>query len=114
MRSFAVLIASALALVAEPSNAQDKGKTAAAELTKESQAALAQLNATVALAKALTPTAHAVLVFPKVTKAGLGSGGQTAREPFSRAERRSPTTRRPALRSACRRAASNTAMPCSS
>jgi len=76
MRSFVVLIASALVLVTEPSNAQDKGKTAAAELTKESQAALAKLNATVPLAKALTPMAHAVLVFPKVTKAGLGIGGQ--------------------------------------
>ena len=76
MRSLAVLIASALVLVTEPSNAQDKGKTAAAELTKESQTALAQLNATAPLAKMLTPTAHAVLVFPKVTKAGLGIGGQ--------------------------------------
>ena len=76
MQLFAVLMASALVLVTEPSNAQDKGKTAAAELTKESQAALAQLSATAPLAKMLTPTAHAVLVFPEVTKAGLGIGGQ--------------------------------------
>ena len=53
-----------------------RAKTAAAELTKESQAALAQLNASVPLAKTLAPKAHAVLVFPKVTKAGLGIGGQ--------------------------------------
>ena len=32
--------------------------------------------ATVPLAKALGPKAHAILVFPKVTKAGLGIGGQ--------------------------------------
>ena len=75
-RSFAVLLATALVLVCAPSIAQDKGKTAAAELTKESQAALARLNASAPLAKLLGPKAHAVLVFPSVTKAGLGIGGQ--------------------------------------
>jgi lipid-binding SYLF domain-containing protein len=76
-RSFAV-IATALVLVSAPSPsiAQDKGKTAAAELTKESQAALARLNASAPLSKLLGPKAHAVLVFPSVTKAGLGIGGQ--------------------------------------
>ena len=63
-------------MIAEPSIAQDKGKTAAAELTSESQAALAQLDATVPLAKILESKAHAVLVFPEITKAGLGIGGQ--------------------------------------
>mgnify|MGYP001063677743 CR=1 FL=1 len=47
-----------------------------AELARDSQAALQQLYASVPLAKMLGPKAHAVLVFPKVTKAGLGVGGQ--------------------------------------
>jgi lipid-binding SYLF domain-containing protein len=48
----------------------------AAELGKDSQAALASLYAKVPAAKALGEKAQAVLVFPKVTKAGLGIGGQ--------------------------------------
>jgi lipid-binding SYLF domain-containing protein len=76
MLSFAVLLSTGLVLVSRPSLAQDKGKTAAGELTSQSQAALAQLSATAPLAKSLAPKAYAVLVFPKVTKAGLGIGGQ--------------------------------------
>jgi lipid-binding SYLF domain-containing protein len=49
----------------------------AAEITKNAQAALASLYAKVDGAKALGAKAHAILVFPKVTKAGLGIGGQT-------------------------------------
>ena len=75
-RSFAVILAAASVLVARPSIAQDKGKTAAAELTSQSRAALAQLDASVPLAKMLESKAHAVLVFPQITKAGLGVGGQ--------------------------------------
>ena len=71
-----VLAGTALICAAHPSVAQDKGKTAAAELARESQAALQQLYANVPLAKELGPKAHAILVFPKVTKAGLGIGGQ--------------------------------------
>ena len=74
--SFLLMLGAAGVLVAEPSVTQDTGKTAAADLTKESQAALGQLTATAPLAKILAPKAHAVLVFPKVTKAGLGIGGQ--------------------------------------
>jgi lipid-binding SYLF domain-containing protein len=48
----------------------------AADLSKSSQAALASLYAKVPAAKALGAKAHAILVFPKVTKAGLGIGGQ--------------------------------------
>ena len=48
----------------------------AAELTKDSQTALAALYAKVPAAKALGAKAQAILVFPKVTKAGLGIGGQ--------------------------------------
>jgi lipid-binding SYLF domain-containing protein len=71
-----ILLGAALAWVAQPSLAQDKGKTAAAELASQSRAALQQLYAKVPLAKQLGPVAHAILVFPKVTKAGLGIGGQ--------------------------------------
>jgi lipid-binding SYLF domain-containing protein len=71
-----VLVATAFMCAARPSVAQDKGKAAAAELTSESQAALQRLYASVELAKLLGTKAHAILVFPKVTKAGLGIGGQ--------------------------------------
>ena len=71
-----VLASAALICTAHPSAAQDKGKTAAAELAQASQAALKQLYAAAPLAKELGPKAHAILVFPKVTKAGLGIGGQ--------------------------------------
>jgi lipid-binding SYLF domain-containing protein len=70
------LVGTALVCLAHQSVAQDKGKTEAAELTRASQAALQQLSASAPLAKQLAPTAHAILVFPKVTKAGLGIGGQ--------------------------------------
>jgi lipid-binding SYLF domain-containing protein len=56
--------------------AAEAGKTAAAELSRDADASLKQLYANVPLAKALGPKAHAILVFPKVTKAGLGVGGQ--------------------------------------
>ena len=71
-----VLAGAALICTALPSVAQDKGKTAATELASTSQAALQQLYASVPLAKELGPKAQAILVFPKVTKAGLGIGGQ--------------------------------------
>ena len=71
-----VLAGTALIGAAHPTLAQDKGKTEAAELARESQAALQQLYASAPLAKQLGPKAHAILVFPKVTKAGLGIGGQ--------------------------------------
>jgi lipid-binding SYLF domain-containing protein len=50
--------------------------TDAAQLSKDAQAALRSLYAKVPAAKQLGPKARAVLVFPKVTKAGLGVGGQ--------------------------------------
>jgi lipid-binding SYLF domain-containing protein len=71
-----VLAGAALICAVHPSVAQDKGKSEAAELASASQAALQQLYASVPLAKELGPKAHAILVFPKVTKAGLGIGGQ--------------------------------------
>ena len=70
------ILGAALLLVHAPLAAQDKGKTAAAELTAESQKALAALTAKVPMAKSLAAKATAVLVFPNVKKAGLGIGGQ--------------------------------------
>ena len=48
----------------------------AAEIARDANASLQQLYASVPAAKALGATANAILVFPKVTKAGLGVGGQ--------------------------------------
>ena len=48
----------------------------AAEISKDAQASLASLYMTVDGAKVLGAKARAILVFPKVTKAGLGIGGQ--------------------------------------
>ena len=56
--------------------AQDKGQTEAAALASASKSALQTLYGTAELAKVLGPKAQAILVFPKVTKAGLGIGGQ--------------------------------------
>ncbi len=47
-----------------------------AEIARDSQAALTSLYANVPAAKALGAKATAILVFPKITKAGLGIGGQ--------------------------------------
>jgi lipid-binding SYLF domain-containing protein len=71
-----VLAGTALICAAHPALAQDKGKTEAAELAQAAKTALKQLYASAPLAKELGPKAHAILVFPKVTKAGLGIGGQ--------------------------------------
>ena len=71
-----VLAGAALICAAHPSLAQDKGKTEAAELARESQAALQQLYTAAPLAKQLGTKALAILVFPEVSKAGLGIGGQ--------------------------------------
>ncbi len=76
-RRFAVALALAtLASLPGSLGAQDKGKTEAAKLASEAQAALRKLNASVPLAAQLTKSAVAVLVFPTITKAGLGIGGQ--------------------------------------
>ena len=48
----------------------------AADISRDANASLQQLYASVPAAKALGAKAHSVLVFPKVTKAGLGVGGQ--------------------------------------
>jgi lipid-binding SYLF domain-containing protein len=71
-----VFVAATLAYTAQPSLAEDKGKTKASELASSSQKALSRLQAEAPLAQQLTPKAHAILVFPKVKKAGLMIGGQ--------------------------------------
>jgi lipid-binding SYLF domain-containing protein len=47
-----------------------------AEINRDSQAALAALHASVPATKELAAKATAILIFPKITKAGLGIGGQ--------------------------------------
>jgi lipid-binding SYLF domain-containing protein len=76
IRLAGMLMAVTFACAAYPILAQEKGESAAAELNSASQAALQQLYASVPLAKELGPKAAAILVFPRVTKAGLGIGGQ--------------------------------------
>jgi lipid-binding SYLF domain-containing protein len=66
-----VIISASFALAAHSAIAAN-----AAQLSKDSQAALRSLYAKVPAAKALGAKARAILVFPKVTKAGLGVGGQ--------------------------------------
>jgi lipid-binding SYLF domain-containing protein len=71
-RSLVFAIAGVAAgLAASPSTA-----ASGAEIGRDAQAALKKLYASVPAAKALGPQARAILVFPKVTKAGLGVGGQ--------------------------------------
>ena len=65
------IMSASLALAAPSAIAAD-----AAQLSKDAQATLQSLYAKVPAAKALGPKAQAILVFPKVTKAGLGIGGQ--------------------------------------
>ena len=66
-----ILVGATLPLVSQTSVA-----AGAAELARDANASLQSLYASVPAAKALGPNAQAILVFPKVTKAGLGVGGQ--------------------------------------
>ena len=68
---FALLSSATFFIASEPA----VGATAA-ELSAGAQSALQELYAKVPSAKALGAKAKAILVFPKVTKAGLGVGGQ--------------------------------------
>ena len=67
--------ACAVLLPAGPAVAAE-AKTPATQLNSEANRALQQLYAKVPAAKTLGQKATAILVFPKVTKAGLGVGGQ--------------------------------------
>jgi lipid-binding SYLF domain-containing protein len=66
----------AVAAVAFALTAHSAIAATAAELSSQSQAALQSLYAKTPSAKTLGGSAKAILVFPKVTKAGLGVGGQ--------------------------------------
>jgi lipid-binding SYLF domain-containing protein len=65
------VVTAALTFAANPAAAAD-----AAQLSRDAQSSLQALYAQVPSAKALGAKANAILVFPKVTKAGLGVGGQ--------------------------------------
>jgi lipid-binding SYLF domain-containing protein len=71
-----ILVGALLALGWQTSMAIEAGKSAATDVSRNANASLQQLYASVPLAKSLGPQASAILVFPKVTKAGLGVGGQ--------------------------------------
>ena len=66
-------VAAAITLSMGPAAAYAAG---AAEISRDAQAALQSLYAKVPAAKTIGAKARAVLVFPKITKAGLGIGGQ--------------------------------------
>ena len=67
----ALLLSVALVLAPAVALAADR-----AALERDARAALQKLAATVPAAKSLSGSATAVLVFPKITKAGLGIGAQ--------------------------------------
>ena len=69
----ALLLTAAIAASLLPGTAVAADRAA---LERDARAALQKLDATVPAAKSLSKNAAAVLVFPKVTKAGLGIGGQ--------------------------------------
>jgi len=68
---FAAILSIALTLATNAAIAAD-----AAQLSRDAQSALQSLYAKAPAAKALGAKAKAILVFPKVVKAGLGVGGQ--------------------------------------
>jgi len=70
-RRRALLLSVALVLAPAVTLAADR-----AALERDARAALQKLTTTVPAAKSLSGSATAVLVFPKITKAGLGIGAQ--------------------------------------
>ena len=76
IKQFISLFALALAFGAPPALAADAPKEKPSKLASDSRATLNKLYAQVPGAKAIGAKAVAVLVFPKVTKAGLMIGGQ--------------------------------------
>ena len=75
-KRLAIVLVGGVLLAATTPSAQDKVNTKASELATTSKASLTALYAKAPLAKELAPKALAILVFPKVKKAGLGIGGQ--------------------------------------
>jgi lipid-binding SYLF domain-containing protein len=70
-RRCVLLLSAALAMAPAVVLAADRSA-----LERDARAALKRLSATVPAAKSLSGSATAVLVFPKITKAGLGIGAQ--------------------------------------
>ena len=68
-----LLLAATIAAALLPASASAADRAA---LERDARSALQKLTNTVPAAKSLSASAAAVLVFPKVTKAGLGVGGQ--------------------------------------
>jgi lipid-binding SYLF domain-containing protein len=75
-RRACVALAAATLAFGPAALAADMAKNSAATLNTDGQKALSSLYAKVPAAKVIGGKASAVLVFPKVTKAGLGIGGQ--------------------------------------
>ena len=76
LSTFAALLAAVVLLVNVPAVAQEEGKTAAAELTADSQRPWPPWSPRSRWPSHWQPKATAILVFPRVKKAGLGIGGQ--------------------------------------
>ena len=77
MRNFwGMFFGAVLLLGAMDGNAAEIVKGAAAQIDRDARAALGRLYAKVPAAKALGSKAYAILVFPKITTAGLMIGGQ--------------------------------------
>jgi len=74
--SLGILLGALIALGCPSAMAAEKAKSKAAKLNSDSRAALSKLYAKVPAAKAVGEKSVAVLVFPSITKAGLGIGGQ--------------------------------------
>jgi lipid-binding SYLF domain-containing protein len=75
-RRICAALAAAAVAFGPAAMAADMAKNSAATLNSDGQKALNSLYAKVPAAKAIGGKAAAVLVFPKVTKAGFGIGGQ--------------------------------------
>jgi lipid-binding SYLF domain-containing protein len=75
-RRICAALAAAAVAFSPAALAADMAKNSAATLNSDGQKTLNRLYADVAAAKAIGGKAAAVLVFPKVTKAGFGIGGQ--------------------------------------
>ena len=75
----AVVMATVFIWAAASVSRTRQGKTEAAELASESQAALQQLYGTAELAKILGPKAQAILVFPKSRKPASGLAASMAK-----------------------------------
>ncbi len=115
MQTFLRSLAIAVALAAGTAFAlpHHAAAASAAELNRDSQAALKQLYATNPGAKDLGKKTVAILVFPAVVKAGLGVGGQFGEGSCTGAARQPPTTTTREGRSGCKPVLRNTATRCS-